>query len=103
MFVDITNNIKSNEHLQEAVDLFEKFQFKLKAETLSGKKTYKNETSFLGEINGPRRIEKGIKHGMKSNNIKSTSFHYNLCCIILVHLPLTNLSYFLIYLVRVKY
>ena len=61
MFVDITNNIKSNKHLQEAVDLFEKFQFKLKAETLSRKIKNKNETSFLGEINGPRRIEKRHK------------------------------------------
>jgi hypothetical protein len=61
LFNEITNNIKSEEQLNEAVDLFEKFQFKLKARTLSKKQLNENDTSFLGEINGLRRIEQRHK------------------------------------------
>ena len=61
LFVEITNNIKSREDLQEAVSAFEKIQFQLKAQTLTGNNKNNNETSFLGEIIGPRRIEKRHK------------------------------------------
>jgi hypothetical protein len=57
LFCEVVGNIKNENQMKDAINIFEKLEFSLKATSHQGRVINDNDTTFLGEINGQRCVE----------------------------------------------
>ena len=61
LFCEVVGNIKNEEQMKEATNVLERLEFSLKAKSHETRVIKPNDTTFLGETNGHRSIEKRHK------------------------------------------
>ena len=61
LFCEVVGNIKTEDQMIESINVLERLEYSLKAEGHKKRVINPNDTTFLGEINGNRSIEKRHK------------------------------------------
>ena len=61
LFCEVVGSIKNETDMKEAMNIFERLEFSLKAKGHKKRKINSTDTTFLGEINGHRCVEKRHK------------------------------------------